>query len=202
MLRPSKTRWRDFNISQSNLRDCTYVATYMREYDWKEISCQLPEDSKRSDAGAFCWHMSGGLAWTVCDWGEPVAVFGLTPMTLAQNSYMLWMFGKESLVDTLPFVGSFFTNVVLPDLEGKGLTRIEVRALESNDATHLWLINLGAHAVGPLESFGRGGEDFILYAWTWGCMTDKVRRRYSAFSRRYPIVQEGGVWYFKQAREG
>lgn len=201
MLPPSRIPLKGFSISQSSLLECTYVASNMREYDRAEIMCQLPDDSPQSHAGLFAWEMSKPNAWTAKIDGQPVAVFGVTPVTLSQNVQQLWMFGTDQLLAILPFAGLFVVNVLLPTMKERGLTRIEVRAMYEHDETHAWMKNLGAHTVGPLGGFGKNGERFIMYAWEWDCMTERVVKRYQALQKRFPIVRDGDVWYFSRSSD-
>jgi hypothetical protein len=43
-----------------------------------------------------------------------------------------------------------------------------VITLENHDIAHGWIEAMGASREGRLRAYGRGGEDFYVYAWVRG----------------------------------
>jgi hypothetical protein len=161
----------------------TYVAAHMRDRDYEEIMCQLPDGADPSHAAIGCFAASPDHKYVVFLDGEPEVTFGTSPNTFAGNVVSLWMFGTDRTRPAVPIITNFFHAVIIPDLVKTGKTRCEVRALETNLDTIRWLLKVGLRDGGPLEAWGRNGEDFrLLYTtdeiWSrtkhWGFKSEKL----------------------------
>ena len=150
-------------IQDGKLYDVTWIASCMREQDWKELSCQLVEGFSRSNAGRVCFEASGDLCWTAWLDDRPVAAFGFShshPTLLAA-----WAFGTHEMGRVMPAISRHCAEFALPLIMTKGYRRCEVRVLVAHDQSYRWLRRMGAKYECTMRYYGRNGEDFALMAW-------------------------------------
>lgn len=150
-------------IAPATLRDCTFVAAHMRDCDWAEIGCQMPDGSERSQAGAWCWSVAA-LSWAAAIGGSPVMAFGVAPMSPAGHVVSAWAYGTARMRRAVPAVTAFCLREVEPLLRSLGVRRIEARVLDGHGPALRWLTGMGATVEGRCRGFGKAGEDFHLVA--------------------------------------
>ncbi len=205
-LHRSKTRFRGFEVAFGYTRDVTYVAANMRDSDWEELSCLLPPEWTRRDAGLYCLQSSSDLYVFVAKvHGQSIAAFGFSPITPNCKVRSAWMFGTNLLPRYINLIGAFMVTQVIPELIEQGLSRIEARAMVNDDVIHGFFENMGADRAGPMRDFGGPEKDFYLYSWNVSDMHhthSKVCEKYKRFTDRYPIVHRDEAWYFEDVTEG
>lgn len=146
-------------IIGGNLRDLSYIASNLRPEDKAEVDCQLDE---WTPAGLALGAMQGFAYVAVLD-GNPEAAFGA-----AENRsglWTIWCWGSKRVHRCVPRITRFCWDVLMPDVMARGALRGEARPLASNDLACRWLDRLGATRQGLLKSYGKNGEDFVLYEW-------------------------------------
>lgn len=156
---------RPIEIRPATLRDLSYVTAHLRAADAREIYCQLPEGAASLDVAALS--LAGTEhAWCVWWRGTPIAGFGATPSSLCGTVWSAWAFGTRRFTRAAPAIGRFVGASLAPVLIAKGARRVEARSIADHDAAHRWLERLGARRETELREWGRGGETFVLWAWT------------------------------------
>lgn len=156
------TRSRGCDIIDGTIRDMTYIAANMRERDVAECMCQVPEGTDQSAIGIIAHAASPEHKYVVLIEGEPEVAFGCSPNTYAGNVQSLWMFGTDRSRLAIPAITNFFHDVIIPSLVETGKTRVEVRALSTNETTIRWLTKVGLRMGTVLNEYGRNGENFVL----------------------------------------
>lgn len=103
--------------------------------------------------------------FTVFDDPGPVAVGGM--LLHRPNVATLLFFATD---DFKGAVAADFTRFVVqrlfPRYRERGVHRIECQSLDGYEEVHRWLGVLGLEKEAVLRSFGRGGEDYVQFAWT------------------------------------
>lgn len=147
-------------IVPATLRDLTWIAAHMRPEDWAEIVPVCPE-------GIEPWEIAGRAlaspeAWVARWKGQPVAALGVQSLTA--TVFNAWAFGTKAMWRAVPALTRFVLEERVPDWLRLGITRVEARSIAGNDRAHHWMIRMGAHPT-PCRSFGRNGEDYVMFAW-------------------------------------
>lgn len=135
----------------------------MRAADHHEIDAVVPLEQP---AAVACWLLaaSQGMAWCASIDGQPVTIFGCTPIFSHVASG--WAYGTDRLKRTIPAVTKFAVTEVVPELQSRGFHRLEVRTYVGHDLSHRWLEGMGFEREGVSRAYGRRGEDFAVYAAT------------------------------------
>lgn len=137
----------------------------MQDSDRAEILCQLPPDATGSDAGAACFYASpDGWKWTAWQDNQPVAAFGLMPITYVV--WQGWAFGTKRMRRTIPLISQFMM-AKRKELQELGARRLEVRAFKNHSRARMWIRSMGGNYVCDLPDHGRNGETFELWCWTY-----------------------------------
>ncbi|MDJ0513024.1 MAG: hypothetical protein QNJ62_06240 [Methyloceanibacter sp.] len=178
------------DIRPATLRDLCFIAAHMRPEDKEEIYCQFEDGTPSTHIAVFCQQMSGEYQW--CAWldGSPVGAFGMSHFTA--SSMMAWAFGTKKFKRVVPAISRFVITDVTPKVIRSSLTRIEIRALATHDIAHKWLSALGARKDCDLHSFGKNGEDFVLYSWSRKEVKDVLRRQKQIAARAATRGAEAG----------
>lgn len=146
-------------IKPGNLRDLSFIAANIRPEDWAEIACQLPPDTQPI---SLAWMVAQGESWTAHYRGQPIAAFGVSPMTASVLA--LWAWGTKALPRAAGAIERFVLSDLVPKWLEAGITRVEARSIAGHATAHRWMLKHGAE-MQPCPSWGRGGEDFVLFSW-------------------------------------
>ena len=139
-----------------------HVCANMREADraeiyatrWTDSPLDLAEDMTRIPGPKWvAWHEGIG----------PVATYGAMPMW--PGVWSLYFFATNHFQRVAWSVTRHIRRVMMPSLAIAGAHRAEARSLISHVEAHAWLEQLGARREGELKGYGRGGEDFVTFAW-------------------------------------
>lgn len=150
-------------IEPATLDDIITVAASMRAADYAELSALSWSESRGAllEELAVQWARRDLVA--VHHGGEAVAVGGL--------------FENRPRVITLGLVATpRFTEIAIPLTRyvkqrmirpaiSAGAHRVEAITLSTHLASQRWLMALGLAPRSVLERYGKGGEDFIMFAW-------------------------------------
>lgn len=98
--------------------------------------------------------------------GQPVPMGVLTiTQTYAGQGFAGFIWHKDGL-RIVPFVSRYVTEDLIPFLmEDTDFHRVETRVMASYRRSVRWIESLGAEKECDLPGFGRGGEQFIQFAW-------------------------------------
>jgi hypothetical protein len=147
-------------LKSANFLDVLQVASNMREWDRREIyATRWNEDP--SELVQDCM-ASGRFAWTA-GLDRPIAAIGATPMH--PTLWGVWMFATDNFHQISISLTKFVRRVMMPALVDAGALRAECRSMEGHESAQRWLKVLGARDEGLIPEYGKGGEDFRLFAW-------------------------------------
>lgn len=122
-------------------------------------------------------HVAGELwrMWSLD--GEPVAVNGVVPVR--PGVVAAGAFGTKKWRSIVRPMTRWSLEYVIPILKNSGHHRGEAYVLAANTDSRRWIELLGGEIEAALKGYGRGREDFLLYAWdlTRERSDDVLRRR-------------------------
>ena len=157
-------------IVPATVRDVTYIAADMRPDDWREIACQVHDGVTPGQIAAAA--VAHGESYVATLDGQPVAAFGVMPATV--NVLTIWAWGTPRTRRVVPAITRFTIADLVPRWLAAGITRVEARSIAGHDAAHRWLRALGTTET-ALPEWGKGGEAFILFAWTRAGWLERTR---------------------------
>lgn len=149
-------------IEPATLASASFIAANLRPEDRAEIFCQIPADTPTAVLAQAC--ITQGEAYIAKYRGQPVTLFGTTPMTVA--CFSVWAFGTRHLPRTAPAVGQFFLSAIVPRRIEQGFRTAEVRVMADHEQARDWIKALGGQQSSFPFEYGTGGERFVLYRWT------------------------------------
>jgi hypothetical protein len=76
------------------------------------------------------------------------------------------MFATDRFGEIAIATHRFAKEVFFPVLKDVGYIRLECRSMASHTVAHRWLESLGGRQEAVVSSYGKDGQDFILYCWT------------------------------------
>ncbi len=137
-----------------------YVLTHLRAADKREFEATTFDgDFMLSGRQIF---MLPGPKWEChTPRGKPAVMGGF--VSIWPGTGTLWMWGTPDWPEVRVEVSRFVTREVLPDLD-KTVHRIECRTIADNKDVIRWLKYLGFQQEAVNAQFGRGREDFLLFA--------------------------------------
>lgn len=137
-----------------------HIVENMREWDRREISAMRIGGSLLA-VPTECIRL-GEIAWVAGD-ERPIAAFGCAP--LWEGVWSMWLFATDEFNKIGIFVTRFVLRAIIPQLWASGAHRLECRSMEGHEDAQRWLELIGAKREGTLFEYGRGREDFHVYAW-------------------------------------
>lgn len=144
-------------------RDACYIAANMRPADRAELGCVISLEHP-SDVACLLIESAGDLAFVAKVRGQPVAIFGVSPML--PHVYSGWAFGTNDMRRAVPAMTRHCLGVIAPALRERGVIRLEVRTMAAHDLSHGWLSGMGARRETEPYAYGRHGERFVTYGWS------------------------------------
>ena len=146
------------------VRDASFIAANMRQADFEEIACLWKSWDTRALGVCAVETAVRGKVWSVWYDGQPAAAFGFSHASAFDpDHWQAWAFGTDRFRRCVPLITRHF-NELRPTLE-RECRRLQVLTHKEHDIAHTWIEALGGRKEGLLRSYGRGGEDFLLYAW-------------------------------------
>jgi hypothetical protein len=146
------------------VRDVSYIAANMRTEDLREISCLWKDWDTRALGVCALETAVRGMVWSVWYEGQPAAAYGFSRASAFDpDHWQAWAFGTKCFKRCVPLITRHL-NSLRPVIE-KDCRRLQVLTLSDHDIAHGWIEALGGAKEGVLRSYGRGNEDFCLYAW-------------------------------------
>lgn len=147
-------------IVPATLLDLSYIAANLCPADRAEIECQVDE-----------WDAAGIAAYALRDFafcalwdGNPEAGFGCG--RAREGYWIAWSWGTVRAWRCLPDMIAFIRGYLQPLVYEAGARRVEARALASHVRACRFLERISGQRRCLLPSFGKNGEDFVLYDWT------------------------------------
>lgn len=97
------------------------------------------------------------------DDGTPIAAFGASEAW--PGVYQVGMFATARWPEVALAASRHAKRALMPAVRDAGAHRAHAFSLSTHTEAHRWLEWLGASRETTLRGWGRGGEDFILFAW-------------------------------------
>lgn len=145
----------------------------LRDADRAELSATLWQFDSQLIAEAAKGARFGFVALT--DDGAPTAVAGASEVW--PGVFQVGLFATPRWREVAAGVTRALRRDLAPALVGAGAHRAHAFSLATHDEAHRWLSRLGARCEARLRAWGRGGEDFLLFAW---CDPTPFQRRAGA----------------------
>lgn len=137
------------------------VALNMRDEDKREIYANRFSDDPMSVARDAI-RLGSPVGW-VSGLERPIAAFGCHLMW--PGVWSMWLFGTNEFRRIGIGMTKLVRRDILPMLWEAGAHRLEARSISGHVDAQRWLELIGARREATLKSYGRGGEDFHVYAW-------------------------------------
>ncbi|MBG6173264.1 hypothetical protein IWQ55_001164 [Labrenzia sp. EL_208] len=136
----------------------------MREDDRREIVCLWKNWDTRALGICALETAVPGMVWSVWYDGQPAAAYGFSQAsTFDPDHWQAWAFGTDRFRRCVPLITRHLTR--LRPLIEQDCRRLQVIAHCEHDIAHRWIESFGGQKEGLLRSYGRGGEDYFVYAW-------------------------------------
>lgn len=140
-----------------------YIAENMRHQDLAEAEALDHPGSTTPKSIAAGFMACAPSAW--CAWRglEPIAMVAANP--LWPGVWQVGMFATPRFPEAVLTLTRFVVCDMIPAIKSSGAHRAHAYAMAGNPKADRWFKALGARQEARLTGFGRGGEDFFLYAW-------------------------------------
>lgn len=138
------------------------VVEGMREWDRREIFANRFDDDPMAmarDAVA----MGKDVGWIAGLEDRPIAAFGCFLMW--PGVWSMWLFATDEFRHIGISMTKLIVRSILPMLWEAGAHRLEARSMEGHHDAQRWLKVIGATQEATLKGYGKGGEDFHVFAW-------------------------------------
>jgi len=154
----------------------SHIVKNLRPRDRQEIFALRWDNDEDKFTFDVC-QVAGDLwrLWTLD--GEPVAVNGIIPVR--PGVVIAGAFGTPKWRSIIKPMTRWSRDFVIPALKNSGYHRGEAYVLATHTDSRRWIELLGGEVEALLKGYGRGREDFLLYAWdlTREGGSDVLRRR-------------------------
>jgi len=150
-------------IRPACMRDASYVIAHMRDCDRREIYCQLPDGISNWQVAYMLIMPESAMGFVAYHDGTPVALFGLTPITVCCLS--VWAMGTDAMWRAIPAISDHIESMAEGLIE-RGFTTMEAKSIISHDEAHRWMVSCGARRMSAAFEYGKNGEHFLLFRWT------------------------------------
>jgi hypothetical protein len=150
-------------LHEPTLAAVEFVTANMREDDRREAHATRWDSDDQSLAREIVSYDTR-LGWVAAWDGKPVAVIGSVQMW--PNIWSCYMLATDDIRHIGKSLTKFARHGMIPAIKELGGHRGEARSMAGHVVAHKWLETLGAVREGTLAAYGKGGEDFIVFAWT------------------------------------
>lgn len=141
-----------------------HVAERMRERDRMEFMAVSHASTAAELAESLVARYGDHPEVIVAGAGDvPIAVGGL--LRLRPNVATLMFFATEDMAEIGGPLTRFIRQRLFAQYRAEGVHRIECASLAGYDEVHRWLLALGLQQEAVMRGYGRGGEDFVQFAW-------------------------------------
>ncbi len=138
------------------------VAEAMREWDRREIFATRWDDDPAAMANDAAL-MGQRFGWISGLDDCPIAAFGC--FELWPGVFSMWLFATDNFQHIRFSMTKLIVRHIVPMLWEAGAHRLECRSMEGHVDAQAWLNLIGAKREGQQNGYGRGGENFLCYAW-------------------------------------
>ena len=147
----------------------TYIAANLRDRDVVEIRSVRGHVTDIAVGMTDIAVASGPYGFVACLDNQPVLAFGVLVDANVPHLGAAWGYGTDKAWRSIPTVGRFIREHMVPALLKNEVRRVEVRVLADNKSNVSWLADhMGAKLEATLSDYGRNGETFHQFSWTQG----------------------------------
>lgn len=155
-------------IKQGTRLTATWVAAHARQKDRDELLACVGSGNITVPAVLCSDSTPPEMHWCAYLDGEPVAAMGVAHHPVVTPTIgNVWLFATDKVRRVVPAVSRHFVLNAPRLARERGIKRLEIRASSDHDIAARWIERLGARHVAELEDFGKNGETFHMYEWTW-----------------------------------
>lgn len=154
-------------IKDATLRDISYVCANAIALDKEEILAAGPRTLTECAAITIYYLRTvGGFGRVVLLDGNPEFCFGFNRQSeLMPWLFSAWAWGTEKKALCMPEISRWARAEIIGLFDEHGVKRIEARASAHHYDAHRWLEWMNFQRECLLPEWGRGGMDFVQYAW-------------------------------------
>lgn len=146
------------------MRDASFVASRLRPEDRREIASLWQNWDTRALGICAMETAVPGMVWSAYLDGQPAAAFGFSRASAFDpDHWQAFAFGTKGFRRCVPEMTRHLQGL-REEIENR-CRRLQAMSIVGHTEAHRWLESLGARLEGRLRSYGRGGEDFLVYAW-------------------------------------
>lgn len=142
-----------------------HLSLYIRSEDLREALSTHPSDNI-NEVLSLVFDLASGngdLNFAAYRDGLPVGAGGIVEKWPGVGS--IWMLATTDWHRVANTATKFAKREVIPTAWQQGFHRLEARSIEGHDTAHRWMMYLGAKDEARLRSYGKSGEDFIVFSW-------------------------------------
>ena len=144
--------------------DVIEVASRMRQEDVDEFMAVSFCDTRAGLIENLAWRY-GDSDQTFCAYLEDVPIAIGAMVQHRPNVITAGLFATDEFhLVAFPFA-KFIRQRLFPEYRQRGTHRIDALSAASHTKAHRWMQTLGLKEEARLRAFGRGGEDFLQFAW-------------------------------------
>ena len=142
-------------VRKTRMSDVKYIASRLRKADLIELKANSPSSP---DVALMHSVWLSNPCYTICLYGEPIALFGLCPQ---KEVGVIWMMGTDKVLhikQTFLRASKEWLNYFLE------LKPVLFNFIHEKNTLHIkWLRWLGFSIINKLENFGINGETFYEF---------------------------------------
>lgn len=143
-----------------NLHEIKFIFENLREESRDEV---MALSGDNFEVIATNLHASGGFKWVGYAGNQPAALIGATE--LHSGVWGLLGVGTDKWVEIWKPVTRLAKTEMMAKVKEAGAHRAQCLSLATAKSVHRWLRFLGATHEADMPSYGRKGENFILFSW-------------------------------------
>lgn len=152
-------------ITQLDWPSALHVALNMRAEDFAEVMATRWSDSPY-DFAADCMRLPGPKLAAFLPNGEPVAMGGVA--THHPGCAQAWLVGTDKIGEMGVEIAHTCRKAIQALFSEGGVHRVQAHSAEFHKSAHRWLEAIGLREEARLPSYGKGGEDFLVFGITKG----------------------------------
>ena len=142
-------------VRKTRMSDAKYISSRLRKADLMELRAN---SGSAPDVSLMHSVWASNPCYTICLYGEPIAIFGICPQ---KDVGVIWMMGTDKVLrikTTFLKASKEWVNYFLE------LKPILFNFIHEKNTLHIkWLRWLGFSIINRLENFGKNGETFYEF---------------------------------------
>lgn len=150
-------------VARPSLELIEHVTTNMREPDRTEVFATRWDDDPKAYAEELL--PFNGFMWCAVRDGTPCSLWGAVP--LWPHNWAAFAFGTKEWPRVVLTMTKHMRRFMMPALHRAKAYRVSAVTHSEYKEAHRWLESFGAVREQTMPYYGKGGEAFFTYVWTW-----------------------------------